>query len=120
LERNREEDILALQEKPFVGAVVSMAQPNAEPVEEYEYVPPEIALSYTHLFYSLQPYRERKHTDIEISYEGLPPNFSLLQNMAAGAFAGIAVCASTLRSKNKEMKNARLIWRIGTYGYVSH
>jgi hypothetical protein len=25
------------------------------------------------------------------SYESLPPNFSLLQNMAAGAFAGIAV-----------------------------
>jgi hypothetical protein len=27
-----------------------------------------------------------------LSYESLPPNFSLLQNMAAGAFAGIAVC----------------------------
>lgn len=26
-----------------------------------------------------------------LSYESLPPNFSLLQNMAAGAFAGIAV-----------------------------
>lgn len=26
------------------------------------------------------------------SYESLPPNFSLIQNMAAGAFAGIAVC----------------------------
>lgn len=25
------------------------------------------------------------------SYESLPPNFSLAQNMAAGAFAGIAV-----------------------------
>jgi hypothetical protein len=25
------------------------------------------------------------------SYESLPPNFSLSQNMAAGAFAGIAV-----------------------------
>ncbi|KAL2151540.1 hypothetical protein VTH82DRAFT_6638 [Thermothelomyces myriococcoides] len=36
-----------------------MAQPNAEPVEDYD-------------------------------YESLPPNFSLLQNMAAGAFAGIA------------------------------
>lgn len=30
-----------------------------------------------------------------ISYEGLPPNFSLLQNMAAGAFAGIAVSCPT-------------------------
>ncbi|EHA50033.1 hypothetical protein MCOR27_007171 [Pyricularia oryzae] len=37
-----------------------MAQPNAEPVEE------------------------------EYDYESLPPNFSLVQNMAAGAFAGIA------------------------------
>ncbi|KAF3352201.1 hypothetical protein VdG1_00682 [Verticillium dahliae VDG1] len=37
-----------------------MAQPTAEPVEE------------------------------EYDYESLPPNFSLLQNMAAGAFAGIA------------------------------
>ncbi|KAH9883360.1 mitochondrial RNA-splicing protein MRS3 [Xylariomycetidae sp. FL2044] len=36
-----------------------MAQPNAEPVEEYD-------------------------------YESLPPNFSLTQNMVAGAFAGIA------------------------------
>ncbi|KAI1338076.1 mitochondrial RNA-splicing protein MRS3 [Xylariaceae sp. FL0016] len=36
-----------------------MAQPNAEPVEDYD-------------------------------YEALPPNFSLTQNMAAGAFAGIA------------------------------
>ncbi|ROV89327.1 hypothetical protein VMCG_09630 [Cytospora schulzeri] len=36
-----------------------MAQPNAEPLEDYD-------------------------------YESLPPNFSLLQNMAAGAFAGIA------------------------------
>ncbi|KAK4099950.1 mitochondrial carrier [Parathielavia hyrcaniae] len=36
-----------------------MAQPNAEPAEDYD-------------------------------YESLPPNFSLLQNMTAGAFAGIA------------------------------
>ncbi|KAK4641968.1 Fe(2+) transporter [Podospora pseudocomata] len=26
----------------------------------------------------------------DYDYEALPPNFSLLQNMAAGAFAGIA------------------------------
>ncbi|KAK8069281.1 hypothetical protein PG994_005897 [Apiospora phragmitis] len=37
-----------------------MAQPTAEPVDDYD-------------------------------YESLPPNFSLAQNMAAGAFAGIAV-----------------------------
>ncbi|RDA93424.1 hypothetical protein CP533_2011 [Ophiocordyceps camponoti-saundersi (nom. inval.)] len=28
----------------------------------------------------------------DYDYEALPPNFSLLQNMVAGAFAGIAVC----------------------------
>lgn len=27
----------------------------------------------------------------EYEYEGLPPNFTLVENMAAGAFAGIAV-----------------------------
>lgn len=27
----------------------------------------------------------------EYEYEGLPPNFTLAENMAAGAFAGIAV-----------------------------
>ncbi|EKD18789.1 hypothetical protein MBM_03031 [Drepanopeziza brunnea f. sp. 'multigermtubi' MB_m1] len=55
-------DILALQSNTYGGGSVvaaPMAQPDAEPVEEYE-------------------------------YEGLPPNFSLLQNMTAGAFAGIA------------------------------
>ncbi|KAK6063675.1 hypothetical protein SCUP234_13315 [Seiridium cupressi] len=40
-------------------AVAKMAQPTAEPVEDYD-------------------------------YEALPPNFSLAQNMVAGAFAGIA------------------------------
>jgi len=98
LDRDREEDILALQEKPFVGAVVSMAQPNAEPVEDYEYVPPEFALSHTHPFHSLHRCHLKKHADLNNSYEGLPPNFSLLQNMTAGAFAGIAVCLPTLRS----------------------
>lgn len=29
--------------------------------------------------------------DMHCSYESLPPNFSLAANMAAGAFAGIAV-----------------------------
>jgi hypothetical protein len=34
--------------------------------------------------------------DPSASYESLPPNFSLMQNMTAGAFAGIAEhCAST-------------------------
>ena len=39
--------------------------------------------------------QERTHqvrcADMLISYEALPPNFSILQNCAAGAFAGIAV-----------------------------
>jgi hypothetical protein len=55
-------NLAALETKPFGGAseaVAAMAQPSAEPVEEYD-------------------------------YESLPPNFSLLQNMVAGAFAGIA------------------------------
>ncbi|KAH8891674.1 APG9-domain-containing protein [Thozetella sp. PMI_491] len=55
---------LALQSNNAYGgasdAEAQMAQPNAEPAEE------------------------------EYDYESLPPNFSLLQNMAAGAFAGIA------------------------------
>jgi hypothetical protein len=54
---------LALQPKTFgegSTVVAKMAQPTAEPVEDYD-------------------------------YEALPPNFSLIQNMAAGAFAGIAV-----------------------------
>ena len=34
------------------------------------------------------------------SYEGLPPNFSLLQNMTAGAFAGIAVSLAWHESKD--------------------
>ncbi|KAM0285515.1 hypothetical protein ACHAQH_001465 [Verticillium albo-atrum] len=55
--------LAALQPKPFgeaSEAAAAMAQPTAELVEE------------------------------EYDYESLPPNFSLLQNMAAGAFAGIA------------------------------
>lgn len=39
--------------------------------------------------------RWRNGTDVgcdDYSYESLPPNFSLAANMAAGAFAGIAVC----------------------------
>lgn len=55
-------NVAALGPKPFgtaSEAAADMAQPNAEPAEEYD-------------------------------YESLPPNFSLIQNMAAGAFAGIA------------------------------
>ena len=34
---------------------------------------------------------QTEDTDRHDSYESLPPNFSLAANMAAGAFAGIAV-----------------------------
>ncbi|UQC87083.1 uncharacterized protein CLUP02_12585 [Colletotrichum lupini] len=64
-------NLAALQPKPYgeASAVAAMAQPNAEPAEEYD----------TLLL-----------TLCSTSYESLPPNFSLVQNMAAGAFAGIA------------------------------
>ncbi|KAM7221475.1 mitoferrin [Rhypophila decipiens] len=51
-----------------------MARPDGEDVEEYEYV--DYSVSQPGL--------------IRPCYEALPPNFSLTQNMAAGAFAGIA------------------------------
>lgn len=70
-----------------------MAQPNAEPVEEYEYAK---NLTQNHLC----AWKNVVHVadPWEYSYEALPPNFSLLQNMLAGAFAGIAVCTPHLTS----------------------
>lgn len=61
-----------------------MAQPTGEPVEDYEYVSAKLATCWPELPMTLTRWSTR-------SYESLPPNFSLLQNMAAGAFAGIAV-----------------------------
>jgi hypothetical protein len=61
-----------------------MAQPDAQPVEEYEYVWHSAS---SHIK-SLRCTDTKRVLD---SYESLPPNFSLLQNMVAGAFAGIAV-----------------------------
>ena len=53
--------------------------PGAVPIEEYEYaLSPSICFSEQGLTSSP-------------SYETLPPNFSLADNMLAGAFAGIAV-----------------------------
>lgn len=49
------------------------------------------------------------------SYEGLPPNFSLLQNMAAGAFAGIAVSDRRPRLVSR----ARTDSLTGAHGHVS-
>jgi len=40
--------------------------------------------------------RIHRSADALFSYESLPPNFSLAANMAAGAFAGIAVCAARM------------------------
>lgn len=60
-----------------------MAQPSAEPVEDYECVISPFPVATKRAEWRL--------TNSHDSYESLPPNFSLLQNMAAGAFAGIAV-----------------------------
>ena len=54
--------------------------PRAVPVEEYEY---GIACS--------EQISEQTLLTLSLSYETLPPNFSLADNMLAGAFAGIAV-----------------------------
>lgn len=35
------------------------------------------------------------------SYESLPPNFSLAQNMVAGGFAGIAVSYTKVLSRSR-------------------
>lgn len=37
------------------------------------------------------------------SYESLPPNFSLVQNMVAGAFAGIAVSGLADQIKHRSV-----------------
>jgi hypothetical protein len=52
------------------------------------------------------------------SYESLPPNFSLLQNMVAGAFAGIAV-SQTIDVQGIS-RGRNINGRVGTYCYVSH
>lgn len=70
-----------------------MAQPDAEPVEEHEYVPLRKKWRHT-LQHPRDLHRFRRGLTSPCSYEGLPPNFSLLQNMTAGAFAGIAVSSS--------------------------
>lgn len=88
-----------------------MTQPNAAPVEDYEYGVSEVAvLMAAGLFF---PRRRPRSADETDSYESLPPNFSLLQNMAAGAFAGIAEhCTSKFRAP-------RSLPFIGTWGSVS-
>jgi hypothetical protein len=40
------------------------------------------------------------------SYESLPPNFSLAANMAAGAFAGIAVRLSVIPPLEHNVSNS--------------
>lgn len=68
-----------------------MTQPNIiEEEEDYEYV---LATYQRTLRTTRSPLTS--FVFVSYSYEALPPNFSLVQNMAAGAFAGIAEhCAS--------------------------
>ena len=47
------------------------------------------------------------------SYEALPPNFSILENCFAGAFAGIAVWTLSVATLSGTDQGA------GTLGYVS-
>jgi hypothetical protein len=68
---------------------------------------PHVALEFTRLT-----------RDSNCSYESLPPNFSLLQNMAAGAFAGIAVCHP--RSNPALGPVLGLTEALGTHGYVPY
>lgn len=50
----------------------------------------------------------------EYEYEGLPPNFTLAENMAAGAFAGIAVNTSHIHRGGAQTDTAA-----GAYPHVS-
>lgn len=95
-------------------AVAPMAQPNAEPVEEYEYEQPRQGLS------DLAKYLLQFTDPLEYSYEALPPNFSLVQNMLAGAFAGIAVSLSCTpwHAGFPVQKLSQSNMLIGTYCYV--
>ena len=55
-------------------------------------------------------------SDLLPSYEGLPPNFSLAANMAAGAFAGIAVCTF----KSRDTRQSRLTTYTGALCHVPY
>ena len=50
------------------------------------------------------------------SYESLPPDFTLLQNMAAGAFAGIAVSCPFQNPVTSRTLNP---WTLGAFCHVS-
>ncbi|KAI1462980.1 mitochondrial RNA-splicing protein MRS3 [Daldinia caldariorum] len=66
-----------------------MAQPTiVEPVEDYEYA--FLPEAYRTISDSQHDFYADTDLDLVTSYESLPPNFSLAQNMLAGAFAGIA------------------------------
>lgn len=58
-----------------------------------------------------------RDTDLDCltSYESLPPNFSLAQNMIAGAFAGIAVSPITFAFRGQPVIANRML---GTHSYV--
>lgn len=52
----------------------------------------------------------------EYDYEGLPPNFTLVENMAAGAFAGIAVIIAWCPTMREIIT---IDAAVGTHPYVS-
>jgi hypothetical protein len=52
------------------------------------------------------------------SYESLPPNFSLVQNMVAGAFAGIAVSGLQTGSNSVQLLGAKQ--SLGAHCHVPH
>src|SRR4051794_27394106 len=54
-----------------------------------------------------------------VRYEALPPNTSLLANLAAGAFAGIMVCFASKNILCLVSVSHQLIFTIGTHRHVS-
>lgn len=92
--------------------MAQMAKPDAEPLEEYdEYVLDGHGGNWLSSFILW----EAQVADVScLRYESLPPNFSLIQNMAAGAFAGIAVRFF----QSPESYNSILMDFVGTYGDV--
>lgn len=66
-------------EFPAALTAKAMSGPDSVPGEEYEYDAHRMLVYLWH------------YADLDDSYEGLPPDYTLGHNMLAGAFAGIAV-----------------------------
>lgn len=79
---------------------------------------------------SIEALLQLSANSFDISYESLPPNFSLLQNMAAGAFAGIAVRVALLLDRatfsttcalpTQARARSSLTGELGTHCHVSY